>query len=216
MILSSVRNLTIMLGILIALAQIGVSLGPLLAGLGIAGFIIGFALQDSLANFASGMLILLYRPFDVGDFVEAGGVRGTVANMSLVNTTFMTFDNQRLIVPNNLIWRSVITNVTAQRTRRIDLVFGISYEDDIEHAERVLQSIIDDHDAVLKDPEPLIRVLELGESSVNIGVRPWVKTADYWETYWELTKIVKLRFDKEGISIPYPQRDVHIKERPTS
>jgi small conductance mechanosensitive channel len=211
MILSSVRNLVILLGILIALAQ----LGPLLAGLGIAGFIIGFALQDSLANFASGMLILLYRPFDVGDFVDAGGVRGKVKAMSLVNTTFHTLDNQRLIVPNNLIWGSVITNVTAQRTRRVDLVFGISYEDDLEKAERVLQSIVDEHESVLDDPEPIIRVLELGDSSVNFAVRPWVKTADYWETFWDLTKKVKLRFDEEGISIPYPQRDVHIKERTT-
>lgn len=213
MILSSVRNLVILLGILIALAQMGVSLGPLLAGLGIAGFIIGFALQDSLANFASGMLILLYRPFDVGDFVDAGGVRGKVKAMSLVNTTFHTLDNQRLIVPNNLIWGSVITNVTAQRTRRVDLVFGISYEDDVEKAEKVLQGILDDHEAVLDDPEPLVRVVELGDSSVNFAVRPWVKTADYWETYWDLTKKVKLKFDEEGISIPYPQRDVHIKEQ---
>ncbi len=213
MILTSVRNLVIMLGILIALSQIGVSLGPLLAGLGIAGFIIGFAMQDSLANFASGMLILLYRPFDVGDVVEAGGIRGKVKKMSLVNTTFLTFDNERLIVPNNLVWGSVITNVTAQRTRRIDLVFGISYEDDIEKAEKVLQDIIDHHESVLEEPEPIVRVLELGESSVNLGVRPWVKTADYWETYWDLTKKVKLRFDEVGISIPYPQRDVHIKEQ---
>ena len=213
MILSSVRNLVIMLGILVALAQMGVSLGPLLAGLGIAGFIIGFALQDSLANFASGMLILLYRPFDVGDVVDAGGVRGKVKAMSLVNTTFLTLDNQRLVVPNNLIWGSVITNVTAQRTRRVDLVFGISYEDDVEKAQKVLESILDDHEAVLDDPEPIVRVLELGESSVNFAVRPWVKTADYWETFWDLTKIVKLRFDKEGISIPYPQRDLHIKEQ---
>jgi small conductance mechanosensitive channel len=213
MILSSVRNLVILLGILIALAQMGVSLGPLLAGLGIAGFIIGFALQDSLANFASGMLILLYRPFDVGDFVDAAGVRGKVKAMSLVNTTFHTLDNQRLVVPNNLIWGSVITNVTAQRTRRVDLVFGISYEDDVEKAEKVLQGILDDHEAVLEDPEPIVRVLELGDSSVNFAVRPWVKTADYWETYWDLTKKVKLKFDEEGISIPYPQRDVHVKEQ---
>ncbi len=213
MILSSVRNIVIILGILIALAQMGVSLGPLLAGLGIAGFIIGFALQDTLANFASGMLILLYRPFDVGDIVEAGGVRGRVNKMSLVNTTFLTLDNQRLIVPNNLIWSTVITNVTAQRTRRIDHVFGISYEDDVEKAQKVLQDILEAHEDVLDDPEPIVRVLELGESSVNFAVRPWVKTEDYWETYWDLTKIVKLRFDEEGISIPYPQRDLHIKEQ---
>jgi small conductance mechanosensitive channel len=212
MIVLSVRNLVVLFGILIAISQLGVSLGPLLAGLGIAGFIIGFALQDSLANFASGMMILMYRPFDVGDTVEAGGVRGKVSHMSLVNTTFMTFDNQKLVVPNNLIWQTVITNVTAQSSRRVDLMFGISYADDIEKAERVLREIVAEHEAVLDHPEPMIKVHELGESSVNIIVRPWVKTSDYWDTYWDLTKAVKLRFDKEGISIPFPQRDVHVIE----
>ncbi len=213
MIVSIVRNLVFIFGILIAISQLGISLGPLLAGIGIAGFIIGFALQDSLSNFASGILILLYRPFDVGDTVEAGGVRGTVSHMSLVSTTFMTFDNQKLVVPNKMIWGSVITNVTAQRTRRIDLMFGISYGDDIDKAEAVLHEIVDAHDAVLDDPKPLIKVHELGDSSVNIIVRPWVKTDDYWDTYWDLTKAVKQRFDKEGISIPFPQRDVHVYEQ---
>jgi small conductance mechanosensitive channel len=212
MIVSSVRNLIVLFGVLIAISQLGVSLGPLLAGLGIVGFIIGFALQDSLANFASGMMILVYRPFDVGDTVEAGGVRGKVSHMSLVNTTFMTFDNQRLVVPNNLIWQTVITNVTAQHQRRIDLTFGISYGDDIEKAERVLREIVDEHEDVLDDPEPMIKVHELGESSVNIIVRPWVKTDNYWNTYWDLTRAVKMRFDAEGISIPFPQRDVHVIE----
>jgi small conductance mechanosensitive channel len=215
MIVSSVRNLIVLFGILIAISQLGVSLGPLLAGIGIAGFIIGFALQDSLSNFASGMMILMYRPFDVGDVVEAGGVKGRVNQMSLVNTTFLTLDNQRLIVPNNLIWQSVITNVTAQHTRRIDLMFGISYEDDVEKAERVLLEIVESHEAVLDDPEPVIKLHELGDSSVNFIVRPWVKTGVYWETYWDLTKAVKLRFDEEGISIPFPQRDVHVIEHKT-
>ena len=213
MIVSSVRNVVILFGVLIAISQLGVSLGPLLAGLGIAGFIIGFALQDSLSNFASGMMILFYRPFDVGDLVDAGGVNGRVSHMSLVNTTFMTLDNQKLIVPNNLIWQSVITNVTAQRTRRIDMMFGIAYEDDIEKAERVLQKIVAENEAVLSNPEPQIKVHELGDSSVNIVVRPWVRTDDYWDTYWAITKAVKLRFDEEGLSIPYPQRDVHIIEQ---
>ncbi len=211
MIVSSARNLVVLFGVLIAISQLGISLGPLLAGLGIAGFIIGFALQDSLSNFASGMMILMYRPFDVGDVVDAGGVNGRVSHMSLVNTTFMTLDNQKLIVPNNLIWQSVITNVTAQQTRRIDLMFGIAYEDDIEKAERVLQEIVDDNEAVLSKPEPQIKLHELGDSSVNFVVRPWVRTGDYWDTYWDITKAVKLRFDEEGLSIPYPQRDVHIK-----
>ncbi|NIS89144.1 MAG: mechanosensitive ion channel [Woeseiaceae bacterium] len=213
MIVSTVRNLVVIFGVLIAISQMGIALGPLLAGLGIAGFIIGFALQDTLSNFASGIMILLYRPFDVGDVVEAGGVKGKVSSMSLVNTTFMTFDNQRLVVPNNNIWGAVITNLTAQRTRRVDLVFGISYGDDIEKAEKVLHEIVDGYEAVLDDPEPLIKVHELGESSVNFIVRPWVKTDDYWSTYWDLTKAVKKRFDEEGITIPFPQRDMHVVER---
>jgi len=210
MIVSTVRNVFILIGLLLAISQLGVSLGPLLAGLGIVGFVIGFALQDTLSNFASGVMILLYRPFDVGDVVEAGGVQGRVNHMSLVNTTFLTLDNQRLIVPNNMIWASVITNITAQTTRRIDLMFGISYNDDIEKAEKILNDIIESNEAVLEDPEPVVRVHELGESSVNFVVRPWVKTHVYWETYWEITKAVKLRFDDEGISIPFPQRDVHV------
>jgi len=213
MVISSARNLVMAVGILLAISQLGISLAPLLAGLGIAGFIIGFALQDSLANFASGIMILMYRPFDVGDVVDAAGVRGRVSHMSLVNTTFMTLDNQRLVVPNNMIWQSVITNVTAQRTRRVDLIFGISYGDDIEKAEEVLWDILTKHEAVLDEPEPLVKVHELGESSVNFAVRPWVKTSNYWDTYWDLTREVKLRFDKEGISIPFPQRDVHVIEQ---
>lgn len=213
MVVATTGNLVFFLGILIALSQLGISLGPLLAGLGIAGFIIGFAMQDSLANFASGMLILFYRPFDIGDVVEAGGVLGKVSSMSLVNTTIMTLDNQTLMVPNNLIWGTVIKNVTAQRTRRVDLVFGISYSDDIEKAEQVFRDIIDNHDKTLDDPEPMVRVHELGESSVNFIVRPWVKTQDYWDVYWDLTREVKLRLDKEGISIPFPQRDVHMIEQ---
>jgi small conductance mechanosensitive channel len=210
MIVATARNLVVIVGILIALSQVGISLGPLLAGLGIAGFIIGFALQDTLSNFASGMLILIYRPFDVGDFVQAGGVTGKVSHMSIVNTTFKTIDNQVLVVPNNLIWSGVITNVTAQRTRRIDLTFGVSYSDDIVKVEKILADIVNAHEAVLDDPEPMIKLNELGESSVNFVVRPWVKTEDYWDTYWDLMRTVKMRFDAEGITIPFPQHDVHV------
>ena len=211
MIVSAARGIVIAVGLLIALSQIGISLGPLLAGLGIAGFVIGFALQDSLSNFASGMMILLYRPFDVGDLVEVGdGVFGTVSAMSLVNTTVLTVDNQTLVVPNNSIWQNVIKNVTAQRTRRIDLVFGIGYSDDIPRAEQILTAIVTSHELVLKDPEPVVRLHELADSSVNFVVRPWVKTDDYWDVYWDITREVKMRFDAEGVSIPFPQRDVHL------
>jgi small conductance mechanosensitive channel len=212
MAISTAKNLVIFLGILFALSQLGISLGPLLAGLGIAGFIIGFALQDTLSNFASGMMILIYRPFDVGDFVESGGVTGRVDRMSLVNTTFKTLDNQVIVVPNNLIWQQVITNLTAQRTRRVDLTFGISYSDDIDKAKAILKDVVDNHGSVLSTPEPNIRVGALGESSVDLICRPWVKTDHYWDTYWDLTEIVKKRFDEEGISIPFPQRDVHMIE----
>lgn len=210
MITSMASNLVMVLGILIALSQVGISLGPLLTGLGIAGFVIGFALQDSLSNFASGMMILIYRPFDVGDLVEIGGVFGKVNQMSLVNTTVLTLDNQTIVLPNNMIWSGVIKNVTEQSQRRVDMTFGISYSDDIPNAERILQEIVEAQDKVLEDPEPMIKLHELGESSVNFVVRPWVKSDDYWDVYWDITRAVKMRFDEEGVSIPFPQRDVHL------
>jgi len=210
MIISVASNLVLILGVLIALSQIGISLGPLLAGLGIAGFVIGFALQDTLSNFASGLMILFYRPFDVGDTVEAGGVFGKVNHMSLVNTTFLTFDNQTIILPNNLVWAGVIKNVTAQKQRRVDLVFGVSYTDDIPKVEQILQEVVDAHEKVLDDPEPMIKLHELADSSVNFVVRPWVESDDYWDVYWDLMRTVKIRFDEEGISIPFPQTDVHL------
>ena len=203
------------IGFLVALSQLGFQVGPLLAGLGIAGFIVGFALQDSLANFAAGAMILVYRPFDVGDVIEAAGVSGKVSAMSLVSTTIHTFDNQTLIVPNNRIWGDVIPNVTAQRTRRVDLVFGIGYGDDVEHAERVLLDVISKHPKTLDDPEPMVKVHKLGESGVEFVVRPWARTQDYWDVYWDLTREVKLRFDREGIRIPFPQRDVHLRSTPS-
>jgi small conductance mechanosensitive channel len=209
MLIGLVGNLVWIFGILIALSQIGISVGPMLAGLGIAGFIVGFALQDTLSNFASGVMILFYRPFDVGDFIEAGGVSGKVYAMNLVSTTVLTFDNQTLIVPNNKIWGDVIRNVTRQTERRVDLVFGVSYADDMNQVERILLDILDKDERVLDYPESTVRLHELADSSVNYVVRPWVKTGDYWDVYWDLTREVKRRFDEEGVSIPFPQRDVH-------
>lgn len=199
-----------LLGILVALSQVGISLGPMLAGLGVAGFIVGFALQDTLGNFASGAMILIYRPYDVDDFVEVTGASGLVKKMNLVSTTIITFDNQTLVIPNSKIWGDVIKNVTAQKVRRVDLEVGIGYGDDIEHAERVLAGILADHDHVLEQPEARIKLHSLGDSSVNFIVRPWVKTEHYWDVYWDITREVKIRFDREGISIPFPQRDVHL------
>jgi small conductance mechanosensitive channel len=212
MVLLIVRNTILVIGVLIALSQVGISLGPLLAGLGVVGFIVGFALQDTLSNFAAGLLILVYRPFDVDDFIDAAGVSGLVSHMSLVNTTILTFDNQTIIVPNGKIWGDVIKNITAQSMRRIDMVFGISYTDDIPKTEKLLEEIVSSNESVLNDPEPIIRLHELADSSVNFVVRPWVNTADYWETYWAITRAVKMRFDEEGISIPFPQRDVHLHQ----
>jgi len=210
-VLASVSGATVMvIGILIALSQVGVSIGPALAGLGVAGFIIGFALQDTLGNFAAGGMILIYRPYDVDDFVEVAGASGLVKKMSLVSTTITTFDNQTLVVPNSKIWGDVIKNVTAQRVRRVDMEFGIGYGDDVDKAERVLRDIVQEHELVLDTPEPTIRLHTLGDSSVNFIVRPWVRTADYWGVYWDITREVKVRFDREGITIPFPQRDVHL------
>ena len=203
-------RLILLLGVIIAIAQLGVEVAPLLAGLGIAGFVLGFALQDTLSNFASGMMILVYRPFDVGDLVEAGGVMGKVSQMNLVSTMVLTLDNQLLVVPNKQIWDGVIRNVTHQTERRVDMMFGIGYSDDIAKAESVLVDILSGHEKVLEDPEPVVRLHELGDSSVNFVVRPWSKTEDYWDVYWDVTREVKRRFDEEGISIPFPQRDVHV------
>jgi small conductance mechanosensitive channel len=184
--------------------------------LGIAGFIVGFALQDSLSNFASGMMILFYRPFDIGDTIEVIGARGKVSHMSLVNTTIRTFDNQSLIIPNNKVWQDVITNVTDQRERRVDMVFGITYDEDIERVEKILMDVVSADERVLKDPEPTIKLGSFSDSSVDILVRPWVKTDDYWDVLWDINKAVKKAFDREGVVIPFPQRDVHVYNESTS
>ena len=210
MIVGTASNLVMFFGLLIALSQLGIKLGPLLAGLGVAGFIVGFALQDTLGNFASGVMILLYRPYDVSNLIEVGGVLGKVDKMNLVSTSLKTVDNQLIVIPNNKIWGDVIKNVTAQKRRRVDMVFGISYSDDIPKAEKILEDILKSNDRVLDEPEALVRLHALGASSVDFIVRPWVKSDDYWDVYWDVTRTVKLRFDEEGISIPFPQQDVHI------
>ena len=210
MLVSLSTGAVLVLGLLIALSQLGIEIAPMLAGLGIAGFVLGFALQDTLGNFAAGVMILIYRPYDVGDMIDcAAGVFGQVSQMSLVSTTILTIDNKTLIVPNSKIWGDVITNVSAQAIRRVDLEFGIGYGDDIPHAEEVLWSVIKDHPKVLEDPEPVVKVHSLGDSSVNFVVRPWVASDDYWDVHWDFMREVKLRFDREGVSIPFPQSDVH-------
>jgi small conductance mechanosensitive channel len=198
------------IGIVMALAALEVSIGPLLAALGAAGFILAFALQDSLSNFASGLMILFFRPFDTGDVVDAGGVSGTVQSLNLVSTTIKTFDNKTMIVPNNKIWGDIITNASGVTERRVDMEFGIGYDDDMDRAQAILEQIVAAHPKVLKEPAPTIKLSALGESSVNFIVRPWVKTADYWAVFWDITREVKRRFDAEDIGIPYPQQDVHL------
>lgn len=205
-----VRWVILAVGMIMALAALEVSIGPLLAVVGAAGFVIAFALQDTLSNFASGIMILFFKPFDEGDVVEAGGIAGKVESMNLVSTTVNTFDNKRMVVPNNKIWNDVITNATGVTERRIDMEFGIAYDADIDEASKVLEEIITSHPKVLEEPAPTIRVHALADSSVNFIVRPWAKTVDYWDVYWDVTREVKKRFDAVGIGIPFPQRDVHL------
>jgi small conductance mechanosensitive channel len=202
--------ITISIGLLIVLSVFGVNISGLLALVGGASFIIAFALQSTLSNFAAGLMIMIYKPFDVGNYVTVAGVAGTVKAVSLVSTTVTTPDNQVIVIPNSNIWGSVITNVTGSDTRRVDLVFGIGYQDDAQAAQRIMEEVVAQHELVLKEPAPVIRLHELGESSVNFVCRPWTKTSDYWAVYWDVTRRVKERFDAEGISIPFPQRDVHL------
>ena len=205
-----IHKLVMLVGLLVALAALDVNVAPIMAMVGAAGFVVAFALQGTLSNFASGLMIMLYRPYDIGDVVDVAGIMGTVRSMTLVSTSIVTADNRLMVVPNNSIWGNIITNVTHSDTRRVDMTFGIGYDDDIEQAQKVLEQILSEHPLVLKDPEPTIKVSELADSSVNFICRPWVKTADYWTVLWEVTRIVKERFDEEGISIPYPQSDIHI------
>ncbi|MDG2125158.1 MAG: mechanosensitive ion channel family protein, partial [Verrucomicrobiales bacterium] len=207
-----VGRTVLVVGIVMGASHLGVSIGPLVAALGAAGLAVALALQGTLSNCASGVMILLFRPFDEGDFVEIGGVSGAVKALSLVSTELRTGDNKRVVVPNSKVWGETITNYSSTGTRRIDLVFGIGYGDDIGSAKKVLERIVEKHDDILDEPEPVIEVHELADSSVNFVCRPWVKSSDYWKVHWELMRDVKERFDAAGISIPYPQMDVHVEK----
>jgi small conductance mechanosensitive channel len=198
--------------VIAALGTLGVQTASFVAVIGAAGLAIGFALQGSLANFASGVMLVMFKPFKVGDYVEAGGTAGTIEAVKIFNTQFKTPDNKEVIVPNSQITGGNIVNYSAKETRRIDLVFGIGYDDDIKKARQLLEQILNDDERVLKDPAATVAVLELGDSSVNFAVRPWVKTSDYWDVYFAITEKVKLTFDQQGISIPFPQTDVHLHQ----
>ena len=202
--------LTIAFGLMVVLAALGVNVTPLFALVGGASFIIAFALQETLGNLAAGLMIMINRPFDEGDYVQVAGLGGTIKHVSVMSTTVTTPDNQVITIPNSKVWGDVITNVTASDTRRVDLVFGISYGDSIERAQAVLEEVVTSHPLVLEDPAPMIRVSELADSSVNFIVRPWTKTGDYWTVYWDLHRAVKEAFDANGISIPFPQTDMHL------
>ena len=206
----AVRWVVMIAGIIVALTALEISVAPLLALVGAAGFIVAFALQDSLSNFASGLMILFFRPFDIDDLVEAGGVTGKVTSLNLLATTIRTADNKEMIVPNNAIFSNVITNSTSVDKRRVDMEFGIGYDDDIDQTLSILNDIVTNHPMVLKNPEPTIKVHTLADSSVNFICRPWTKSSDYWDVYWDVTKEVKKRFDAEGVGMPYPQQDVHL------
>ncbi|HKK73229.1 MAG TPA: mechanosensitive ion channel domain-containing protein [Candidatus Krumholzibacteria bacterium] len=196
--------------VIAAIDQLGVRTAGLVAVLGAAGLAVGFALQGSLSNFASGVMLLIFRPINVGDYVEAGGTSGSVKDIGIFTTTLHTPDNKKVIVPNAQVTSDTITNYSANDTRRVDLVAGIGYSDDIPKAKAVLERIAKEHELTLDDPAPMIELSNLGDSSVDFVVRPWVKTADYWRVYFDLTERIKMEFDKEGISIPFPQRDVHL------
>jgi len=202
---------TLLILVLVAAAsQLGINTTSFLTIIGAAGLAVGLALKDSLSNIASGVMLVFLRPFKVGDIVTASGVTGRVASLNIFYTTINTLDNQKVIVPNSSITANVITNVFANPTRRVDLVFGISYGDDISKAKGILSNLISSDPRILKDPVPTIAVSELADSSVNFIVRPWVKSDDYWAVYFDLTEKVKTTFDKEDITIPFPQRDVHL------
>ena len=198
--------------IIAALSSLGINTTSFVAILGAAGLAVGFALQGSLGNFASGIMLIIFRPFKAGDYVEAGGQSGSVVAVNIFNTVLNTPDNKVVIVPNGNITSNNIVNYSAMETRRIDLVFGIGYNDDIKLAKETLDQIVANDPRILKDPAPTIAVLALADSSVNFAVRPWVKTSDYWAVYFDLTEKVKLTFDEKGISIPFPQQDVHIHQ----
>ena len=207
---SIVSALLLLFIIVAALDQLGVNTTSLIALLGAAGLAVGLALQGSLQNFAAGVLMIVFRPFKAGDFVEVAGTSGVVEAINIFSTTMRTGDNREIIVPNGAIYSGTITNYSARDTRRIDMVFGIGYEADIRKAKEVFHQILNDDQRVLKDPEPTIALSELADSSVNFVVRPWVKSGDYWAARFDITEQVKLRFDAEGISIPFPQMDVHL------
>lgn len=209
---SIIKSVLLLFVVIAALDQLGVNTTSLIALIGAAGLAIGLALQGSLQNLASGVMLIVFRPFKDGDFVEAGGTMGVVEEIGIFTTRMRTGDNKEVIVPNGQIFGGIITNYSKRDTRRVDMVFGIGYGDDILKAKEVITGIIEADERILKDPAPLVAVAELADSSVNFNVRPWVKSSDYWSVYFDLNEKIKLAFDMNGISIPFPQMDVHLEK----
>jgi len=207
-----VRMTLLVFVIIAAITQLGVPSAQFVAVVGAAGLAVGLALQGSLANFAAGVLIVLFRPYKVGDYVEAAGIAGTIEHVQILTTILKTPDNKQIIVPNGQIMDSIITNYSAKDTRRVDMVVGVSYSDDLDKVQATLKELVDADERILKDPACTIAVSELADSSVNFVLRPWVNAADYWGVKFDLTEAVKKRFDKEGISIPFPQQDVYLHQ----
>ncbi len=208
---SSILRWALLLFVIVAaLDQLGVNTTSLVALLGAAGLAIGLSLQSSLGNFAAGVMLIVFRPFQKGDFVDIAGTTGSVEAIGIFTTTLVTPDNKVTIVPNGGIYDSTITNFSARDTRRVDMVFGVSYEDDIRLVKGELERILAEDERVLAEPAPVVELSELADSSVNFIVRPWVKSSDYWAVLWDTNAKVKTRFDEKGISIPYPQMDVHM------
>ena len=196
--------------VIAAIGALGVQTTSFIAIFGAAGLAVGLALQGSLSNFASGVLIVLFRPYRVGDFIEAAGIAGSVEEVQILTTILKTGDNKQIIVPNSQIMDSIITNYSANDTRRVDMTIGVSYDDDLDKVRKTIEDLIAAEDRILPEPAPLIAISALADSSVNFVVRTWVNSGDYWGVMFDMTEAVKKRFDKEGISFPFPQQDVHL------
>jgi len=209
-VLSIAKALLLLFVVIAALGQLGVDTTSFIALIGAAGLAVGLALQNSLQNFAAGVMLILFRPFKLGDFIEAGGSSGVVEGIGLFSSKLKTGDHREIIIPNGAIYGGTITNHSARDTRRIDMVFGIGYDDDLKKAKQMMQDIMAADERILKEPAPLVAVAELADSSINFNVRPWVNSGDYWSVYYDLNETIKLAFDEAGISIPYPQIGVHL------
>ena len=207
-----VRMAMLVFVVIAAITQLGVPSAQFVAVVGAAGLAVGLALQGSLSNFAAGVLIVAFRPYKVGDFVDAAGVSGTVDSVQILTTILKTPDNKQIIVPNSQIMGSIITNFSTNPTRRVDMVVGVSYSDDLDKVKSVLEELVAAEDRILDDPACTIAVSELADSSVNFVLRPWVNAADYWGVKFDMTERIKKRFDEEGISIPFPQQDVYVHQ----